>query len=251
LKPSFKNLFDDYTWTARIFPAALALLPLAIFAFITSPKSFSASVITGNSFLVIVFAAFVYFLASIARSKGADLQEKLIRKWGGLPTTIILRHADNTIDVGTKARYHLRLSALPGAPALASEEEEQHSPALADQKYRSATTLLIEARRDDRLVKFENASYGFKRNLRGIRWIGVFISLVTALLCAGVWFERNRITLTSWSTVRDDLDSSWALPALFAGSLVWAVILIFQTSEESVWQAGVAYAKALLRTLDR
>jgi hypothetical protein len=251
LKPSFKHLFDDYTWTARIFPAVLALLPLAVFAFITSPKGLSSSAITGNSILLIAFAAVVYFLASIARSKGASLQEKLIRKWGGWPTTIILRHFDNTIDVGTKARYHLRLSALPGAPALPSEEEERQSPAEADQKYRSATTLLIEASRNDRLVKFENASYGFKRNMRGLRWIGFCVSLAAALFCAVVWLEQNHTTLTSWSTARDDIDSSCALPILFAGSLVWAVIWLLQTREESVWQAGVAYAQALLRTLDR
>ena len=100
-------------------------LPLAVFAFITSTKGHSASAITGDSTLLIAFAAIVYFLASIARSKGASLQEKLIGKWGGWPTTIILRHSDNTIDVGTKARYHLRLSSLPGAPVLPSEEEER------------------------------------------------------------------------------------------------------------------------------
>ena len=71
--------------------------------------------------------------------------------------------------------------------ALPTKEEEESSPVSADTKYKSAIGSLLEATRDTSkfpLVFAENANYGFRRNLWGLRPIGTPIAVVLAL---GSW----------------------------------------------------------------
>lgn len=56
----------------------------------------------------------IYALASVARGRGKQLEEMLVAKWGGMPTTIALRHRDKFLDGVSKQRYHTAITAKLG-----------------------------------------------------------------------------------------------------------------------------------------
>ena len=69
---------------------------------------------------------------------------------------------------------------------LPTQQEEEACPAWADTKYEEAVTALREATRDTSrfpLVFAENANYGFRRNLWGLRPIGTTIAVLLVLTC--------------------------------------------------------------------
>jgi hypothetical protein len=80
-----------------------------------------------------------YGSASVARGRGKQLEEALVREWGGMPTTIVLRHADSFLDSVSKQRYHAAITAKLGI-AMPTAEEEAVDPAKADDTYVGATS---------------------------------------------------------------------------------------------------------------
>jgi hypothetical protein len=59
---------------------------------------------------------------------GAEkVEEILVAKWGGMPTTIALRHRDKFLDSVSKQRYHTAITAKLGI-AMPTAEEESASP---------------------------------------------------------------------------------------------------------------------------
>jgi len=245
--------FDNYDYIARVFPAFLTMLPLIVAALILSPKGLSTSLIAGNLIVIALLFAVMYLLASVARSRGLRIEAKLLAKWGGWPTTILLRHSDTTIDRATKARYHAALAVLSSDLRLPSAEAEKADPAAADLIYRSATRRLIEARKAPEygVLLSENASYGFRRNMLGILPIAVGVALGSALVTGCVWCVQNHAAFSTLRSLTVAATSSWLLLALVAFDLIWALILLSQITPDFVLQASRGYAEALLKTLDR
>jgi hypothetical protein len=171
---------DSYDREARLYPALLTLLPLVL----------SLVCIFGarHPVLVVVLSTLMacggpLLLARLARDRGKALEERLIGTWGGKPTTIVLRHQDESIDALTKKKYHevlsKALSAVPPTP-----ESEKQDLAGADAFYRAATAWLIAQTQDTKkhaLVFKENKNYGFQRNLCGMKSVGVFMSVAAVL----------------------------------------------------------------------
>jgi hypothetical protein len=246
------KLFDRYDWVARISPAFLTILPLVIFAFALYPKGLSINVLTGNATLAALSFAVIYLFASVARYRGERIEPSLIDRWGGWPTTAILRHRDRTLDENTKARYHTALSALGPGIAMPTAEQEARAPAAADDIYRSATRRLIEARRgaEYNLLQGENASYGFRRNMLGMRAIAVTLAFTLALVTALLWLAQNEAALSHVDTAVVALSKSWLLPVLVAFDLLAGCFWLLQINADFVLQAGRDYAEALFRTLD-
>ena len=56
------------------------------------------SILFSQVLSVYLAAAAIYALASVARWARQKLEELLVKKWGGMPTTIALRHRDNFLD---------------------------------------------------------------------------------------------------------------------------------------------------------
>ena len=78
------------------------------------------------------------------------------------------------------------MGKLLGVP-FPSAEDEAADPGKADDIYQAAVRLLINKTRDTKkypLVFKENITYGFCRNLLGLRWIGFSFALVGTLVCA-------------------------------------------------------------------
>ena len=107
---------------------------------------------------------------------------------GGKPTTIMLRHTDDTLDKYTKIRYHNYLSENISNWTAPNIEEERDNPDYTDEYYNSAVKWLLEKTRDrktHRLIFKENISYGFRRNSRGIKCLGIIFSILSIFLLLG------------------------------------------------------------------
>ncbi|MCP5278914.1 MAG: hypothetical protein H6935_11210 [Thiobacillus sp.] len=244
-----RELFDSYGRTARLYPAVIFLLPLLWYLPLLG-IDLSASVFEGVV-AAVAFSALLYLIATIARHKGKAAEAMLISRWGGWPTTILLRHRDVHIDEMTKARYHGQLNKLTGV-ALPSAIEEAQQPEKCDAVYRSATKALIEARRDEShaLLHKENAAYGFRRNLYGLRSYAIWMVIILAAGTLALWFADSPRPLSA-STLWADLKlNKPLLTALFLDVLYFAGFWLVITPT-FVLQAGIDYAMALLRTLDK
>jgi len=174
---------DPYERKARIIPGLLTALPLLLpMLCIYGPKH---PILTSVISLLAGCGA-MFGLGSVARGLGKALEEKLIRKWGGMPTTICLRHSDNFLDSYTKQRYRdlIKLKLETSMPTM---EEEASNPSRADGIYMGVSRTLRELTRGDKLLLKENINYGFHRNMAGMKpigivtsFIGIFFSLVSA-----------------------------------------------------------------------
>lgn len=252
-----ERLFDSYNRQARVYPALITLLPAVISVIARYPGVLTSNAIA-TTLTFAVSCGLLYLLAAFARSRGKRLEQRLLRKWGGWPTTLWLRHTDSNLSKQTRARYHAVLGTHVPGIRLPTAEEEQADPASAEDSYRSAVDWLKEHCRGKEypLVEKENAEYGFRRNLRGLKPISISVAGV-ALFATLVWILRDagltvdHVYRHDWATVLEAIGH--ASPALIgaaafnvASSMFWIVAV------RNTWvrQAGDQYARALLATCD-
>jgi hypothetical protein len=247
---AISGFFNRYSMVARYYPALLAIAPLIWTPAVLVPDFFSDFRKWSGS--IIVFSAVLYLIASLARSRGKFVEKHLIQRWGGWPTTLVLRHRDSVVDPITKARYHRSLAAISGIHSLPAPMEEAADPTMADNLYRSATKRLIELRRGRafRMLEDENASYGFRRNLFGLKWTAVCIALVAAGATAIVWWNSFGRP-SNVTTLLQAVSAGARFPALFCVDLIYATAMLCAVTHRFVEQAAYEYAAALFRTLDQ
>lgn len=233
---------DEYTLRARLAPAIIAGMPAFAFAAIfVSWGKLGLPHLVASLGLTVLFAAF----SDIARRRGRRIEPELIAKMGGLPSTTMLRHSDDTLDVGTKLKVHTFLGGKIGAPAPTQGQEEAN-PTAADEWYARAGTWLRENTRDTqkfRLLFNENISYGFRRNLLGLRLPGFLLNAAIVLICAGTLWYRRPV----------DLDNYFndALIGVIVASAIHASYLALAVTENSVFEAAQLYARQLILSADR
>lgn len=178
---SWSQFLDYYSFRARLCPSLLALFPgaLGIFAWTGLGPHWESAIWTtfgtiGGTFL----------LAVLARNAGKAIEPGLWKSWGGPPTTEYLRHSGPANSL-LRARWHKTMSKLLGV-TFPSADEEAADQAKANEVYQAAVRLLIDRTRDIKkypLVFKENITYGFCRNLLGMRWIGLSIALLGTVAC--------------------------------------------------------------------
>jgi hypothetical protein len=191
--------FDHYTFRARLQPALVTLLPLALAVVAwAGPKQpwmtalWTLAGSTGATFL----------LAMAVRNRGKEREPDLWASWGGCPTTQLLRHHGPANSV-LRERWHKSLSRLLSI-TLPTAAEETADSARADEIYEGATRALIAKRRAKAtypLLYNENVFYGFCRNLYAMRTVGIVLSTAGALasFTAGWWFaSRSTATPIPW-----------------------------------------------------
>jgi len=231
------NLFDEYSLTAHVRPALLALLSPAIFSYLAFPQLYN---VLAGAISIFVLFGLITALAHFSRSAGRAAEKKLFSAWGGKPTTIMLRHNDVEIDPITKTRYHAFLTEKIDRWVAPTAEEELNDPRRVDQLYDSAVRWLIEYTRDKKrypILFKENISYGFRRNCYGIKWLAVILALIPdVVVVVDLLFQNVSIVsvgeLTTWV------------------SICFSVILLtwwaFVVRAEWVRDAATAYAVRLL-----
>ena len=243
--------FDRYDRRARLYPGMLAMLPVLFFFLILKPDAASGG-ISRSAISLLVFAGGFYFLANIARSAGKKIEPKLLERWGGWPSTVVLRHADQTIDKYTTARYHAALASIVPDLRLPSLEQERQNPAAADAAYRSATKKLLELRRrpQDRLLQDDNIEYGFRRNMLGLRPWGCTLSLLTISFILVILWRPLPAHGVSSSWILDDVGRRWQWYLLLLADSAASCGWLLYVRESWVRQAGFGYAERLFRSLD-
>ena len=175
LTDAIAKLADPYERQARLYPALLAISPLALAVFVVFAPHYS---LIGGLASAIAGCGLFYWLAGLARDRGKQLESALFAEWGGKPSIQLLRHQNKVIDKVTKARLHGLLASRLGV-SFPSREEEKQDPDRADELYASASRWLLEqtpATNRYPLLSAENAAYGFRRNMLGMRWIGLAIA---------------------------------------------------------------------------
>lgn len=230
---------DLYRARAQLAPAFLVLLPL-----VASVLAWFPSV--GNVLEVVLGVAIAaggtFFLAQIGRDAGRRKETRLFASWGGKPTTAMLRHSDGTLDAVTKARYHTVLGILVPRIDMPDSASEVDAPKAADEVYDSAVQWLLARTRSTeryRLVFQENVNYGFRRNLWGLKGMGILVSVLAAL--------GNLAVLLYVEPVGDALIAAVTATAI-AGALLLAWVFLVRNAW--VRTAAFAYARALLQSCD-
>jgi len=176
------KIFDAYSLRARLFPAIIACAPaLAALSLLISWKSFDLSNTIATLGIVVLLVA----IADYARARGRVIEQKMQADFGGMPSIILFRRADSTIDDGSKERYRAFLSDKLGINAP-TREEEHKNPAEADHFYNRCGVWLREQTRDTKrfsLLFGENVTYGFRRNLFGLKWFAICLNAIVVASC--------------------------------------------------------------------
>ena len=239
---NLNSSFDRYSLQARVWPALLVLFPLLVTLILWEPRVYELAV--GLSGLALASGA-ILLLANIARSMGRKVEPSLFEKWEGKPTTLWLSHADDNLDDHTKARYHKFLSEHVADWTELSPEEESKDPDAAAATYDSATKWLKERTRNQEefgLVFKENVSYGFRRNLFGLKKVGLAISVLCGI--------GNAWALCARSLDSEELSHPEGLASLIL-SLLMIVAWAFIIRPSWVRDAADGYARALLAACDQ
>lgn len=235
---------DPYERNARVTPGLLVALPILVpLVGVFGPKHPLLIAVVG----LLGGCGAIYALGSIARGRGKNLEENLLQQWGGLPTTIALRHRDRFFDTVTKQRYHADITKKLGI-AMPTPDEERADPARADDAYIGATRRLRELTRGDKaLLLKENIAYGFHRNMLAMKIPGLTSSvsgIASGLIIAGV-VRLFPLTYSPEKFVEPNLAAGLTL--LVSVSLLSAWCFYFDA--DKVRRIGFVYAERLLEHL--
>jgi hypothetical protein len=243
-----KFLSDPYDRPARLYPGLLVVLPIAVLlAGLYGTTHNPASVVLP----VLGFCGAGYLLGRLSRDAGKRLQERLFAKWGGAPTTQLLRYRNTIFDEHTKERFHNTIAKGIGK-SFPTREAERLDPVAADELYRAGTTWLIGQTRNTKtfpLVFKENVAFGFHRNCLGVRIMGIIaaaISITWALLHAEVLSIFSPY-LSPQRLLSLEPGAAVALCVAVAMLLVW----LFPLNEAAAKRTGFAYAERLLQSCDQ
>jgi len=234
------EMFDAYGRQARLLPALLLLFPLFVTVAIWFPALYQTA--AGLIGLAVACGVTVLF-GHLSRERGRRQERLLFATWGGKPTTIWLRFRDANLDHHTKTRYGEFLQGKIRGWKAPSEDEEKRDPTGVDARYDTAVKWLLEYTRNRKrfpLVFKENISYGFRRNLFGLRSWGIALTI----LCATI----NLVALVKGYQT----DGALSLPGV-ASALVSILALIGWLGVVGpgwVRDAGDAYARVLLASCE-
>jgi hypothetical protein len=174
-------VFDRYTLLARQRPALLMLFPVLVAAVVIFPalQTWWATLLAVSGTCGVAVA-----LAEFAQGKGKAIEPLLIARWDGLPSVSMLRHRDDRLDRTTKARYKSLLESNISGLRFPDPSAEENNPLEADDIYQSATRWLLSHTREKgvfALLFQQNISYGFRRNMLGLRPFGIRIAIAALL----------------------------------------------------------------------
>lgn len=231
--------FDTYSLKARVYPCSIVLLPcllLAIF-YVTNIEAYYHYL---TSFIGV--GVFSFVLAQVGRDRGKKKEKGLFEYWGGKPTSLILRHSNDHLDVHTKKRFHSRLEQVIPDIRIPTIEEEQKDLYAADCIYDSCSKYLISKTRDVNkypLLFRENINYGFRRNLWGMKTLALII-------VAGCLIIHALIATEKFTTFQILNITDWLLVAAFG---VISIFWLFMVNKEWIKIPAFAYAERLHETL--
>jgi hypothetical protein len=149
----------------------------------------------------------------------------------------------NFYEIDNEDKINLKVTAKIDNIALPTKEEEEQNLLKADEIYDSCTKYLISKTRDTtkyNLLFKENTSYGFRRNLWGMKtWaiVILFVSTIVHLILATDFFSNY-----SFKPNKDAY--------LYVGFLMVFIFWIFIVTPNWIRIVADEYAKRLYETLE-
>lgn len=231
--------FNTYSLKARVYPSVIVLFPCFILAivYVTNVELYYHYF---TSFTCL--GVFSFVLAQIGRHNGKKKENKLFKYWGGKPTSLILRHSNDHLDIHTKKRFHTKLEQTIPDIKIPTNEEEMENLQAADVIYDSCTKFLISKTRDTSkysLLFKENINYGFRRNLWGMKTLAIGIITICILVHSFMMTQK----FTSIETVNT---KDWMLLGIF---ILFVLFWSLMVNREWVKTTAFAYAERLYETL--
>jgi hypothetical protein len=238
IKQLTSNL-DEYTIKARLEPALLVALPLLFATLTLFPEGFTGFSAIASLF---VWAGGSVLLSQIGREWGKRKEPDLYQEWGGQPSVRLLRHRDAP-NIHVLARRHAKLEKLLPDLKIPTVEEERADHQHADKIYDACCAFLRAKTRDKKaffLVFEENINYGFRRNLWGMRPLGIVASVAGLMVIglAALIYSRGEATIPK---------VLWLYGAI---NLLLLSAWIFIFNKNWVKTAADAYATRLLESTD-
>lgn len=229
------DFLDTYSLKARLFPAILAVAPVVILCLLCASwvDPGLPEAVGGVAVMVLFFAA-----ANLARRFGRAKEREIFADTGGRPRNPELTHADTTFPASQKGRYRDYLAAELGLAAPTADDERDR-PGEAQAFYDQAYGWLRENTRDTEAFKLlfnENISYGYYRNLLGLKPIGILLNLSSIGVAAAiVHYQPDFASLSNGKLV-----ALGGLAAIHLGYFVFGV------TRKAVLDASAVYARQLL-----
>ncbi len=228
------DFLDGYVIRARLFPAMLGIAPALVFLLVTvgaDYKDIGLPDVLMTATTGVLFFAF----ADIARRLGRRAERKLFCSSNGRPFPTVLRYRDDTLNSLSKARILAFVAGEIGGQAP-TPQEEQADPVKADEFYVASGDFLRERMRDQSrfsLLFAENVSYGFRRNLYGLRFPGLVLNLLTVAGSVFLIYSASGENLAQYGIV------------LIVAAL-HALYFIFGVTRGSVLEAADTYGRQLV-----
>jgi hypothetical protein len=232
----FMRIFDSYSLRARLFPAIIAVAPaFAALALMISWKSFEVS----NAVATIAVLVILFAIADLARSRGRAIEAKIYAENGGMPSITMFRRSDATINEFIKERYRAFLATKlrVAAPIAEAERADQYA---GDSFYEQCGIWLRQSTRDTKkfpLLFSENVTYGFRRNLFGVKWLALAVNLAVVVICLLLLWRDN------WAWQSDFTKRTVVVLVIAA---IHATYVLFYVRKAALWDAARAYARELL-----
>jgi len=183
--------FDQYEIRARLVPALIIMSPMAMI-----PLAFEMSL--SHDWLASTAAglagvAILYLAGLVVRFLGKQAEPHLWNSWGGAPSVLILRSADQTFPQSTKAKI-VDIVKLEFDIDLAGVEEGSSDwVARASEAFRLVRQRIRQTDPNG-LWSTHNAEYGSLRNFFGSTYLMATVSVVTAVCCgAALWYHGKAL----------------------------------------------------------
>ncbi|BEP46229.1 hypothetical protein GmRootV15_68180 (plasmid) [Variovorax sp. V15] len=238
-------LKDPYERKARLFPGLMVALPLLVpLVCVYGPRHPVLTAVVA----VLGGCGALYTLASVTRGRGKQLQKSLLAEWGGLPTTIALRHCETSaLDGVSKQRYHAMIGTKLQI-AMPTAQEERADPARADDVYNGVAKRLRELTRNNKGLLFkENIAYGFHRNMLAMKPVGIVTSLM-GLAYGLIIAKALQLSPLQFAPIHlADPGLAATLTLLVSVALLAAWLLYF--NRKAVLHIGFSYAEQLFECL--
>lgn len=183
---SFVQLFslnDRYERKARLLPGLMLAAVPALTAWAVL-QEFTAWYTAASSAVGVEFLA-ATLLGHLARARGRGAEDILWKSWGGPPTTRWLRPWDQTCSDQQKVKWRGAIKRMTGL-SLPSSVPQGGSRDDMDRQIGDATRQLryaLRGRPEASILATHNEEYGFARNLYGVRWFWVVLSLASLASC--------------------------------------------------------------------
>jgi hypothetical protein len=182
--------------------------------------------------LVLLFA-----FADVGRRAGKNVQAKL--GTGATPEQWYRGNPD--VSEGAKDRYRVFIAKQLKLAAPTADEERTNS-SRANDFYLSANTWLREHTRDTRAFSIlfaENITYGFRRNLLGLRITALACNAIVAVISAVILYFRP-----PYFGALPQIDEKMVI--ILAAVLLHSTYMILAVRRAAVREASLAYGRQLI-----